>query len=184
MEEIRFLRDRLRFRDYPYEPARIFPNGDLEPQDVLEVVANWAPPVVRTRDSEFLIVSAVYRDQLLSFASSNDLTVCERVDVWDLLLRPFVEEPLSDGEVEDIDAQLERYGLGPKRVRVIRKRVGPWIKAYNAIHHEPCHLGLVDVLDAMLPLNTPRLFARFYQEAMELAALGPRCVTERRTPLS
>lgn len=183
MEEIDFHRDRLRFREYPYHPASIFPTGELDPSEVVEVVSNWAPPVVRTRDREFLIISGLYRDELLAFARSHDLPVCSRIDVWDLLLQPFIAHGFSEEEVEDAFGSLEKFGLPRKRVRTLRKRVAPWMQAYNSVHADSCHLGLGDVLDAMKSANTPRHFARFYAEAMDLAALGPRCTVPRRTPL-
>ena len=166
------------FKEYPYAPSKVYPNGRLRVVDIVEIGLSAAPPEIRTKAAEALFVSAEQRDALQNWASEYLIPCVTRVDVWDLLLEPFLDTEFSAADLLRTEAALAKCGIGEEECKSIRKRVEKAMMAYNfdSMLWDWVHLGLPDLLDAHLGKlsgGKHRLSAEkfecFYWEAMRIA---------------
>ena len=181
LEDVRFEEEGIRFTDYPYPPASVYPSRFVRYGSIREVLPSFAPPEIRTKDGEVLFVSATMKDKLLAAAKRNNLPVVSRVDTWHSILEPFL-----DAEWDDIKAleQLEANGVDLAECREIRKSLRKAMHAYNILSGicDWCHLGLSCALDALLvdgPISQCHQYALppddyrvFYHRAMKIAECG------------
>jgi hypothetical protein len=134
------------------------------------------PPEIRTVSGETLFVPAEQRGQLERFCRANQIPIRTRADVWSDLLEPFLDSEFTPEDDAATLRRLLRAGLTAAEVAGIRARVGPLMRAYNAIHWDGFHLGLADLLDAVATISLPERdraelgeTASFYAWAMRIA---------------
>jgi hypothetical protein len=186
--EISFHEDGIDFANYPYPPASIFPRGRVLLDSILEVQLRAAPPQLSTREGEILCVPALLKDELKKWAEHQAVACVYRIDVWDLLLEPFLDTEFGDDQRQRTYLSLEQCGISRDETDQIRHQVDRAMMAYN---FGPClwewvHLGLFDVLDACLgrlsgPFNrlSASEYQDFYWKAMRLANKGTIIETNR-----
>ncbi len=186
-DRVRFRDDRIEFCDYPYPPASVYPNGVIGFESIKEADPDAAPPEIRTARGEVLFVPAALKESLRETAALNSIPCVSRIDVWDLILEPFVDTEFDREHQERTLSTLEANGISQQECMGIRASVAGAMHAYNIESGlwDWCHLGLSDVLDALqgklsgdkyrLP---PADFEAFYWRAMELAHKG--AVVERQ----
>ncbi|MFE4637222.1 hypothetical protein ACFRJ1_28115 [Streptomyces sp. NPDC056773] len=128
---------------------------------------------------ETVFVSAQQRAELERFCIDHRIPRRSRPDVWGDLLEPFLDTEFTPEGQASTQARLGRAGLGPDEVAGIRAKVGPLMRAYNAVHEDWHHLGLADLLDAATSDWIPEEHriksgerAAFRAWAMEIADLG------------
>jgi hypothetical protein len=155
-----------------------FPRGDrparLPAEALGEVCAGWFPPAVRTREGEYLFVSAEQAGELADFASQHGIPFVRRNDVWSFILEEFLDTEFPPELQEGTLRFLESNGVSRAETQAMRELVGPRMLALTAVTWEWQHYGLYDVLDVMRPFTftTGWSFSRFYEEAMRLADRG------------
>jgi hypothetical protein len=179
VKEVAFADDGIRFARYPYPGASVFPNGVAPYAAIREVDPDAAPPEVRLASGEILFVPATQRDALRRVVAERGLAIVRRVDVWDLLLEPFLDTEFDAAHEERTLEQLAETGVPRDEALRLRRRFGPRMLRYNAILWDWTHLGLSDLLDAhvgrlvlaWLPF-VRRRFERLYWEAMAIAGRG------------
>ena len=162
----------LRFTDYPFQPASVYPNGVVELHQVAEVELLY-PPQLRLTSGEILFVMHPYKDALLAFVNRNDIVVKQRSSVWSALLDPFVDTWEDQPTIDRQFAWLADLGLDREAVDNWRREVAPAMVAYNfgTGLWEWTSLNLYDVLTAQQARLSRAAFADFYSRAMRLAAL-------------
>jgi hypothetical protein len=164
-------------------------NGALAAAAILDADPAGAPPEIRTASGETLFVSAEQRGELERFCRVSQISIRTRPDVWGDLLEPFLDTEFTPEHEAATLSRLRQAGLTETEVGQVRARVGPLMRAYNAIHWDWCHLGLADLLDAMtteaLPDHSPAWLgveqvrrelgetSSFYAWAMRIANSGP-----------
>lgn len=168
----------VRFEGYPFAPASVFPDGLVAWADVREVGTGAAPPEVRTLVGEVLFVPADRAGELERFAGGAGVPDVSRIDVWGLILDPFLDTAFDDAEAERTLDLLEANHVPRPLVASLRAELGEVMYAYNITSGlwDWVSLGLFDVLRALqgdlagerfrLP---PAPFAAFYRHAMEIA---------------
>lgn len=185
------------YGDYPFTPyaeaesrqlVAVAQNGHLLLARIREVdpTGSW-PPEVRTADGETLFVPASQQKTLEAFALECEIPLVQRVDVWSLLLRPYLDTWFPADERAATHLRLLQVGIDKDAAQRIRELIGPAVQAYNAVHWEWCHLGLFDLLNSLLgkweTKRSQRWFRRYtelspsgyatlYTWAMEIAELG------------
>lgn len=187
MEKVSFLKNGIAFSDYPYPPASVYPAGIVEYGLIREALPEHAPPEIRTIHGEVLFVSATLKQKLVAAAKENNLPVVRRVDTWSLILEPFLDTTIDHSQSVSI---LEANGVSNAECQALRKSLRDVMYAYNILSGlwDWAHLGLADVLDALLeggPFSAchqyslpPDEYRSFYQKAMELAERGQVCRTD------
>ncbi len=167
----------LRFSNYRFEPASVFPSGSITRDQIQEINLASYPSQLRLTSGEILFVPHVPQDReaLLGFVDLHDLPTQRRSSVWSALLEPFLD---SSEDQETIDRQFAwfaRVGLERAEVDRIRREVGVAMIAYNFGSRlwEWALLGMYDALRAQRARLSRRDFADFYGRAMRLAALDP-----------
>src|SRR4030095_14645954 len=140
----------ITFEGYDYPGASVYSAGVLAFDDVMEIDPLCAPPEVRTRRRETVFVPAVHRDSLRHAAELHGIPVVRRVDIWGLILEPFLDTEVSAEADEAILLELERNGISREECQRIRRRHRRCMWSYNIRSGlwEWCHLGLADLLDA------------------------------------
>ena len=84
-------------------------------------------------------VIAVVRDCV----ENTQLSVVRRIDVWDLLLEPFLDTEFTPEQQEQTLTTLKRIGIPRTDVMRIRRSVQGAVLAYNFFLWNWVHLGLV-----------------------------------------
>lgn len=164
----------LRFDNYPFEPASVFPSGRITPHDIVEV--NFGRPTqIRLRGGEILFATTSNKEALVHFIHRHDSTVASRLSVWSSLLEPFLDTSHDVGAVERQYEWLARVGLDRGAVERWRSEVSNAMLEYNfgSPRWEWVDLNLYDVLSAQRAQLSHDRFADFYTRAMTLAALDP-----------
>jgi len=168
------------FSDYPFAPASFMPGGALAFDAIREVILAAAPPEIRTREGEVIFVSAELKEALEKTARKRQLPIVCRVDVWELLLEPFLDTQFSEEMQTRTLAMLESTGIDQKTCAELRRRVERVILKWNSILWDWTHLGLYDLLSAVQHAKcmNESEFREFYWETMEIAERG-RLLGER-----
>ncbi len=178
--DIRFGPDDIEFLIYPYPPSSVYPSGKIDYAMIVEIDADAAPPEIRT-SREILFIPAPSREELRQAAAAHSLPTVKRIDVWDLLLEPFLDTEFDEEHKERSLRLLEECGIRREESIEIRRFVAEAMVAYNfkSMLWDWCHLGLADALDAfrgVLSGRSHRLppdeYETFYWRAMELARKG------------
>jgi len=164
----------LRFSDYPFRPASVFPSGAVTAGQVAEVNLE-SPSQVRLKSGEILFVGHSDKSALLSFVNRFDVPRRRRLAVWGALLNPFVDTTFTQSEIDGEFHWLESLGLDRETVTRWRREVTIAMVAYNfgTMLWDWAGLGLYDVLRAQQAHVGRSEFARFHARAMTLAALDP-----------
>jgi hypothetical protein len=162
------------FHTYPFPGARVHPSGAVPWSEVVEVDPDGFPPEIRLA-GETLFISGDRAIELRREAAAHGVPVASRVDVWGLLLEPFLDTTFSLAEEERTLAAIERIGIPRREAKRIRKRVEGRMLAYNAICWEWVHLGMWDLFQAHLPhpligaIFGDEAFRELYRWAQEIA---------------
>ena len=171
MDKVTISLSGLQFHDYRYPPSTVYPDRHVGWKVVKEIDPDEAPPEVRLKSGEILSVSATQRDNLAGIAKQAGIPTVRRIDIWGLLLEPFLDTRFRREHRLRTITLLKANGVGTaERIR-LRLTLAPALLAYNALHWDWCHLGLFDALDAHLGLDT-KAFTKFYWRAMEIANRG------------
>ena len=170
--EVEFTADAILLGDYPFlkqNRRRL-----LTAKSISEVLLDWAPPAVRTLDGEFIFISATQKDHLSKFAHRFNLPLTDRIDVWSLLLEPFLDTEFDEAHKKATLKLLADNGVPADEVEKIRALVNHRMFNLTFQTWEWVHYGLYDVLETMQPhtWTTGWTFDRFYAYAMELANRG------------
>ena len=160
-----FSDDGIVFADYPYAGATVQSAPRVPYAAIEEIVLDAAPPEVRTR-REVLFVPATQREEL----RREGLKIVRCVDVWSLILEPFLDTQFSEAEQERTLQVLESNGVSRAECAAWRSEVGERMLAYNSILWDWVHLGQCDLLEATLLAG--QLTAEFYWRTMEIARRG------------
>lgn len=178
LNDITFANGRIEFSNYPYPPASIYPAGSITVEQIEDVGITCAPPEIRLKRGETIFVAATAREGLRAWCQNNSISLVDRIDVWGLLLDPFLDTEFTTQEQQQTIATLARCEISPSETEAIRARVAPAMISYNfdSMLWDWVHLGLTDVLDAYCgkltnPLHklSPAKYAEFYNYAMEIA---------------
>jgi hypothetical protein len=178
--DVDFRTDGVAFHAYPFEHASVYPSGVVGYSTIREVLPGMWPLEIRTRSGEVLFISATQKDQLLAAAAHHALPVVVRVDVWALILEPFLDTEFDEQEQQRTLEMLQENGVDRDLCEALRREFGPAMFHYNfaTFLWEWVHLGLYDLLSA-IELEPGRLTrwqgrsrAMLYWEAMEIANRG------------
>lgn len=168
-----FTQTGIQFEQYPFPAASIHPDQLLPWAAVSEVVPG-APPEIRTQAGEVLFVSAVQTDELFAAATAAGILTVRCVDVWDLILMPFLDTVFDEARHERVLLQLAANGISRAECQTIRDRVRQPMLQYNALYWDWVHLGLYDLLNAHQSLLSQQSFQALYWEAMAIALRANR----------
>jgi hypothetical protein len=161
----------LHFQNYPFEPATVFPSGQVCADDVQEVRLSY-PSELRLKSGDILFVPHDGKVALMNFVNRHNIRLSARRAVWDTLLEPYLDTSQTEEEKQKDDAWLAQQGLNSNAVRRWRREVGGAMMAMNfgTGLWEWVSFGLHDVLIAKRAFLGKAAFADFYWRAVTLAA--------------
>ncbi|MEM8532620.1 MAG: hypothetical protein AAGF95_17380, partial [Chloroflexota bacterium] len=156
-----------------------YPDALVRWRAIREIVPSGTPPEIRTYQGEVLFVSALQKDVLIEVAQTHNIPLVQRVDVWSLILEPFLDTELDEQMKLFTQHKLAENGVSRVYCTQLRERFGPIMYVYNfdTLLWEWVHLGLYDLLCAhkmfrrhLIPADQD--FNVVYWEAMEIAERG------------
>jgi predicted metal-dependent HD superfamily phosphohydrolase len=162
----------LRFSNYLFTPASVFPNGAVAKQQIAEVNLTH-PPQLRLTSGEILFVPHAGKTALMNFVNQNEIEIRARTSVWSALLDPFLDTWEEQDVIDRQFAWLASLGLERDAVDRWRREVAVAMLAYNfgTLLWEWGALDLHDVLVAQQARLSRPAFKDFYRRAMQLTAL-------------
>jgi hypothetical protein len=182
MSDITISSTGIRFSDYPYPPSSVYPSRLVDWNEVQGVCLDGAPPEIRLMSGEILFIPAAYKDELSKFAMEKKVPVTHRIDIWHLILEPFIDTKFNLKHHKQTLRTLNENRVSTFECFLLRLLLKRTMYAYNIRSGlwDWCHLGLFDVLDACsgnlvgkaVPKNHrlgPIRFHLFYWYAMKLA---------------
>ncbi len=181
MNDVTFTESGIEFRGYPYKPACVYPNGKILYTEIQQIDSSSAPPEIWTKDGDILLVSAGYREKLKAKAKEHNISDNHHVDVWGLILEPFLDTYFDEEEQARTIKTLERQGVSQEETSSLREELEKVMIAYNfdSMLWDWCFLGLMDVLDARMGKLSGEAFKlsdeefeEFYKKAISLARKG------------
>jgi hypothetical protein len=169
----------LTFRNYPFDNSVVSANSEISSKDMINICLKSAPPTIKV-SNELIFISAEHKQDLAAFANRNKISLCERVELWDWILEPFLDTDFTDEHKERLYRLLERYELNRQTVDHLRETVKEQMMKYNfdTMLWEWGMFGALDVLQAMRPKLNSEDFNSFYKQVMEIA-LRPDSIDEK-----
>ncbi|MDH5605616.1 MAG: hypothetical protein OEY93_01900 [Anaerolineae bacterium] len=176
--QIDFQAKVIEILNYPYPPSSVTQKSYLSPLEIDEIDPEKVMPEIRLKTGEILFFPAGLRSKLQKFARRHQIPLIKRVDVWSLILEPFLDRDFLEEQDLQTKETLKGLGLSPQEVDEIRAQVEDAMIAYNfeSMLWERDHLGLPDLLDALMGRLSgskyrlsPEEFQEFYSQAMEIA---------------
>jgi hypothetical protein len=169
---VRFEPGALVLTGYPFERAER--STRIEASQLVDVSVGWFPPAVLTKEGEFVFVPAPKAGELRAFAIEHRVPFVRRLDIWSLLLEPFLDTELPRDQSENIYQLLEKHEVPRKEADQVREALKFRMLMLTAITWEWQHYGMFDALSQMkgFPFLSGWTFARFYDYAMSLAGRG------------
>ncbi|MGW5919275.1 hypothetical protein ACWFPY_09790 [Nocardia fluminea] len=168
----------IRFVDYPFAGASVYPEGVIAVSAITEADPGAIRPYLRTVAGEMLFVHAEHRRALDEFCRRNAIALHRRLDIWSDLLEPFLDTWFDAEDQQATEARLHAVGLGSAEIVEIRGFVERAMMSYNfdSMLWEWVYLGLYDLLcaangvlvrpEAQASLGDP---VALYRWAMEIA---------------
>jgi hypothetical protein len=168
----------IEFLDYPFPSASIYPSGTVAYELIKEVDLTAGPLEVRLKSGEVLFIDYGLKERLKEVAGEKGIPVVSRVDVWGLILEPFLDTEFDEDEKERTLRELERNAISRDECMMIRSSFAEAMFAYNISSGlwDWCNLGLFDLLNAHIgrlsgiKYKLPEEeFAKLYRQSMEIA---------------
>lgn len=164
--EVRVEPEALHFVRYPFWPASV----RKRPAVPAERFTGWnprtSPPSLILDTGEVLFVPTASQAEVHAWALTEGLRTLDGLDVWALLLEPFLDTEFTPQHEGRTLSLLEAEGFPPEQVRAWRSRVGPKMLLANSLWWEWGHLGQYDMLTAFAKFSTPWTFRRLYWDSM------------------
>lgn len=162
----------LRFERYPFPPASVRREPDVAAHRFTAWKPGWAPPTLVLEHREVLFVSAEQREEVDDWATRHAIARPDALDVWDLLLDPFLDTEHDEAWKRRCVELLLGCGFAEDEIEDIRRSVSGPMLSYNALLWEWVHLGHYDVLNGCSGFPVSAGFSRFYWESMGIALRG------------
>ena len=172
--EVAFHEATLDFVQYPFGCASVAEKRMVNSAEIASVNTNAAPPEIHLHSGEIIFLYAPEKVKLQKWAARNQISERSQIDIWSLLLEPFLDTEMSETWQARCFAQLARCGIERSEVAAIRKSVSSAMMTYNfsTMLWEWVHLGLYDVLVAQSGYLKKDAYKAFYRDAMALAQKG------------
>ena len=94
-DEALFLENGIRFCNYPFPPASVYPDGLITFESIEEIDPEATPPEARVA-GEILFIPATLKDRLRAAAIERSIPSVMRFDVWGLMLEPFLDTEFDE----------------------------------------------------------------------------------------
>ncbi|HMQ61938.1 MAG TPA: hypothetical protein PKE06_14795 [Flavilitoribacter sp.] len=159
----------ISIRNYPFEPASVFPEKKVRAAEIAEIHPDQYPPTFRIGD-ELIFIGRESVEALLKFAERNDIPAARRAANWNWITEPFLDTEFDQTQQVQTLRLLAKNGILPEETDELRREIGRQLHKYNfdTMLWDWMNLGLADVLAAMHPSLGQEAFRNFYWKAMEI----------------
>lgn len=163
------LKDQIKFSEYPFEPAKVYPNGVIDASEVEWICVDASPPKLKL-GNDILFISAEFKEPLTDFGKRNGIKLVACRWNWDWILEPYLDTEFTAENKKRTNELLLGAGFELNEIEAIRQEVGDQMYKYNfdTMLWDWCSLGLSDVLSAMRAKYNETQFRDFYAQAMEI----------------
>ncbi len=164
--------DFLKIENYPFEPSIAYHQVIFNAVQIDDIDFKSHPPTIRIKD-EIIFWTSEHREELLNFASKNNIQTIERPMIWEWILEPFLDTEFTVKIDQQLTKILISYGLTVEDVKSIRTEVETQMLKYNfdTMLWEWSGFDASDVLRAMRTKYNKDEFTDFYKRVMKIALL-------------
>jgi len=151
----------------------VWPDKVCPKESIRDADPDDTPPSLRLKSGEVLFVTAEQKEGLRAWLKTQGLPITRHLDVWHLLLEPYIDTEYSEAHQQETHRRLDKIGLVRESVDALRTEVGPWMYRYNIVDWlwDWAHLGQSDLLDAIQRYAPDRL-QDWYWRSHSIANLG------------
>lgn len=170
--KVEILDDKIVLKEYPFpvfgKRTRIIYSNEINflklDNDILSLCI---------KSKEILFIPPDYRDQFQKFVNQYNVTISDKVDVWELICYPFVNTNRTNVDMEENRIQLRKLSFEENEVTLIRKRINKVLSWYVTFSMEYSTLNHSDLLQARKNIYFFNPFwKKFYWFTMEIALKG------------
>lgn len=158
---------------YPFKPSIAYQHKILNAKEINDIDLKATPLTIRVGD-ELIFISINHKLELENFATTNQIQLIERPDIWSWILEPFLDTEYTENNHLQISNLLQKHGLKPEQITVLRNEVEDQMLKYNfdTMLWEWCSFDASDVLRAMRTKYNKEEFERFFKQVMNIALLS------------
>ncbi|MBK9974922.1 MAG: hypothetical protein IPP14_09130 [Planctomycetes bacterium] len=170
---VEFKDSGIRFLAYDFPQASVWPDKACPARAIRDADPDDALPSLRLNSGEVLFVTAEQKDDLCAWLDAQGVPIRRHLDVWYLLLEPFLDTEFSAEHQQKTLDRLEEAGLDRIAVDELRAEFGPWMYRYNITDMlwDWVHLGQCDLLCA-IGRYAPDQLDDWYWRSHRIANLG------------
>ena len=169
----RFAEDAIRIYGYRYPPASVFPYGEIAYEQISDI--DPSKRQITIKDNEILFVGS--EESLTLLCAERSVPSVRRVDVWSLIVEPFLILGLDDEHAERTLQTLEENGISRRETARLRAFLEDDMISHNNFYSEAYENDMREVLNVefskLLLSSWNRLrrdeFREFYWQFMEIA---------------
>lgn len=169
MKKVRFSNNFMDIRQYEFPTSSIRENPIIYADQINEVNLNTYPPSMVINHREVIFIEEKYQAEFMDFVKRNELKISNRLDIWEVINRVFLDVELSEEDIEQDLQKLEENGIPRDEAKDIQQKVQGVMTGWAAVAWEWNYLGHYDLL-----LNKKQSFllflpTDFYWWTMEIA---------------
>jgi hypothetical protein len=165
-----FGKSQISFKGYPFRDSIAYQKGIIHVADIENVDITSFPPQIKV-NNELIFISAQHKAQLEKFSIENNIKLVRRVNLWALILEPFLYIEFDEKHDERTYSILKKYNVEKELVDALRNRIRKPMIVFDSVYWDWHSLDSYDVLIAMRPTLTKKEFTKFYAEVMEIALI-------------
>ncbi len=130
---------------YFFKQSKIDKVKKIKSKDITEINLNTFPPSLVLNDNEIIFLGQELKIEIEKFADRNDISVIDRLDIWEHINRPYLDTEYEENEKLESLKLLSEIGISESELIKIRKKV---VKTMflNLFVWEWTYLGLFDYL--------------------------------------
>jgi len=161
--------DRIVIESYPYKMSSGYTDPVIHLKQIDELLLDRSPPEIIRAGREVIFLDVSQRDQLVDWAKESDVRLSDRLDVWNLLTRPYLDMLFTPQEKTYIHDMLVSNDIKENEIEAIRKKIADSLLMYNVILRESHVLGHFDVLMSRKKYAMGGLSENYYWWSMKIA---------------
>ncbi len=162
----------ITLKDYPFPVTK---TRTINQKDIIAFV-DWFPPAIITKQEEILFIPRTQIELLVEFTDQHKIHKDDTIDVWSLILDPFLDTEFSAESTENTIRLIESLGIVRKETLAFRKQLEKPMLLHTMLTWEWQHYGFYDLLTVMkkhyqikMMFNRQKKWLAFYQHAITVA---------------
>ncbi|MCX6118134.1 MAG: hypothetical protein NT027_11375 [Proteobacteria bacterium] len=174
--KVSFEDNSITFKTYPFWCSSVKKNQQVRATDIASIQPSHRPLEIILQTSEILFLPTEAQQELVNFATRNNIPPTDYSDVWSIIQTEFLDTEFTPFDQQCTHRLLGEYGIDLDEFEKIKLRIGKRVSFDNFFRWEWVHLGHFDMLQANLRFRFPHsdTFKKLYWDSMEIARRASR----------